>query len=107
MIWNRVSEAPSELARRLNENGVDLPDDSVERRTIALNVLRADAAGFRDVAARDAGEPVETPPRPAPIVEPDVEDDPNPTLGGMHDLWKKKMRPGEGRSTTTCSTSVD
>jgi integrase len=94
MIWSPVAATPRELARRLNENGVDLPEDTVERRTLALNVLRAKAAGIRDVAAREGGAPIETPSRPAPIVEPEVEDDPIPTLRGMHDLWKKKMRPG-------------
>ncbi|MGA2495297.1 MAG: hypothetical protein ABSF67_20540 [Roseiarcus sp.] len=76
----------------MNENRVELPEDSVERRALALAVLRAKAAGYKDVAAREAGEPIETPARPAPIVA--VDDDPVPTLRGMHDLWVKRTHPG-------------
>ena len=92
MMSKRLAELPGELTLRLNENGLDLPGDSVERRPLALAVLRAKVAGYRDVAAREADEPIETPPRPAPINA--VDDDPVPTLRGMHDLWVTRFHPG-------------
>ena len=55
-------------------------------------MLRAKAAGQKDVAAREAGESIETPPRPGPINAAD--DDPVPTLRGMHDLWVARVHPG-------------
>ncbi len=92
MMWKRFAEQPGELTQRLIENGVELLDDSVERRALALAAPRAKTAGFKDVAAREAGEPIQTPPRPAPIVAAD--DDPVPTLRGLHDLWVKRAHPG-------------
>ena len=92
MMWKRFAELPGELTQRLNENGVDLPEDSAERRPLALAVLRAKKAGYEGVAARDAGRSIETPPRPAPINAAD--DDPVPTLRGMHKLWIDKFHPG-------------
>jgi hypothetical protein len=84
MMWKPFAELPGELTQRMNENRVELPEDNVERRALASAVLRAKAAGYKDVAAREAGEPIETPPRPAPINAAD--DDPVPTLRGLHDL---------------------
>jgi hypothetical protein len=76
----------------LDENSLALPEDSVERRALALAVLRAKTAGYWAVAAREAGEPIETPPRPAPIIVAD--DDPVPTLRGLHKLWIDRVHPG-------------
>ena len=92
MMWKTFAELPGELTQRLTENGLDLPEDSAERRGLALAVLRAKAAGHKDVAAREAGESIETPPRSAPIHAAD--DDPVPTLRGLHDLWIEKVDPG-------------
>ena len=55
MMWKPFAELPGELTQRLNENGLELPEDSDVRRALALAVLRAKAAGHRDVAAREAG----------------------------------------------------
>jgi hypothetical protein len=91
MIWKRFAELPGELTQRLKENGVEPPEDSVERRALTLAVLRAKAAGCRDVAARETGEPIQTPPRPAPIIVAD--NDSVPTLRGLHDLWSGHLGP--------------
>jgi integrase len=92
MMWKRVAELPGELTQRLEENGLDLPEDGAERRALAHAVLRGKAAGYKDVAAREAGEPIETPPRPAPINAAD--DDPVPTLRELHKLWRDRVNPG-------------
>jgi hypothetical protein len=92
MMWRRFAEVSGELTQRLTENGVEPPEDSVERDALALAAPRDKAAGFEDVAAREAGEPIETPPRPAPIVAAD--DDPVPTLRGLHGLWIDRVHPG-------------
>ena len=91
-MWKPFAELPGELTQRLNENGVDLPEDSAERRPLALAVLRAKEAGYRGVASREACESIETPLRPAPINAAD--DDPVPTLRGMHNLWATRFHPG-------------
>jgi len=93
MMWKPFAELPGELTQRLNENGVELPEDSDVRRALALAVLRAKEAGHKDVAAREAGESIETPPRTAPINAAD--DDPVPTLRGMHKLWIDRNHPGQ------------
>ena len=90
--WKPFAELPGELTQRLNENGVALPEDSKVRSALALAVLRAEKAGYRDVAAREADESIATPPRPAPIIVAD--DDPVPTLRGLHDLWIDRADPG-------------
>jgi integrase len=92
MMWKPFAERPGELTERLNENGVELPEDSDVRRALALAVLRAKMAGHRDVAAREAGQSIETQPRPAPINVAD--DDPVPTLRGLHKLWRDRNKPG-------------
>ena len=92
MMWKPFAELPGELTQRLDENSLELPEDSVERRALALTVLRAKTTGYRDVAAREAGEPIETPPRPAAIVVAD--DDPVPTSRGLHDPWIDRVHPG-------------
>ena len=93
MMWKPFAELPGELTQRLNENGLELPEDSAVRRGLALAVLRAKETGFRDVAAREGRQPIETPFRPAPINAAD--DDPVPTLRGMHDLWIDRADPGQ------------
>jgi integrase len=92
MTWKRFAGLPGELTQRLNDNGVALSEDSDVRPALALAVLRAKQAGFRDVAAREGDEPVETPPRPAPINAAD--DDPVPTLRELRKLWRDRVNPG-------------
>ena len=94
--WVEVKRIPGELDMRLAENGISLVDEQ-ERRQLSLAVLRAKSAAYRDVEARQAGDPIETPLRPEPLIAPkavDEDDDPVPTLLGMHALWIKKKRPG-------------
>jgi hypothetical protein len=89
-----VFRDPGELTSRLQENGIDLVGPDVEHRKLALGVLRAKAGALRDADARDKGESIETPPRPAPIVDSPETDPEKKTLREMHDIWKDEKRPG-------------
>ena len=82
---------PSELTRRLAENGFDLKDEA-ERRKVAHAILMAKAASFQDVQSRIDGRIVETPPRPAAPVEAEAHEI-LPTILEMHDIWEERVRP--------------
>lgn len=79
---------PGELTRRLQENGLELPKGSPDRRQLGLAVLRAKNAAVQDVEARSKGNQIETPKRPARIAP--LEQSAaagQKTLSQMHETW--------------------
>lgn len=91
-----VGRIPSEFDRRLKENGIELVAAAdADRRKGALAILQGKAAGFGDIAAREDGRMVETPVRPAPIVEPKAAENKFPGLQELHAEWVRLKRPGQ------------
>ena len=88
-----IGEIPSEVERRLKENGLDLPEGHIDRRAIALAMTRAKLRALNDVGKREKGEPVETPERP-PAVQPNGSQ-PAPPLSAMPERWIMMVRPGD------------
>ena len=89
-----IAQKPGELARRLQENGIDLADDSPDRRKLDLAILRAKAAALLDIAERDrGGGGIATPARPEPINLPPAAQAETKTLSQMLDIWTKRKRP--------------
>lgn len=88
-----IGEIPSEVERRLKENGFDLPDGHVDRRAIALAMTRAKLRALNDVIKRDRGEPIDTPARSAAVQG--IESTPVPPLSAMPERWITMVRPGD------------
>lgn len=86
----------SELTRRLEENGLELPKGTLDRHMLGHAVLRAKLGGFQDFDKLRRGEHIETMPRPAPIVERGITSAANntKTLSQMHTVWAELERPG-------------
>ncbi len=86
----------SEVDERLSENGIALPPGSPARAAAARELMRAAVAAHQDVDVRTTGTHIETPARPAPIVnasEPIESIKPKstkPMLSVMFKKWAEK-----------------
>ena len=83
---DKITEEQSELSKRLQENNLQLGDAEVEKRKAGLAIMRARLAALETVEAREAGNPAETPDRPAPISNPKAER--KPGLRELHEIWR-------------------
>ena len=88
-----IAQNPGEIARRLQENGIDLVDDSPDRRKLGLAILRAKAGALRDIAERDRGGGIATPARPEPVNLPSAPKAETKLISQMLDIWTKRKRP--------------
>lgn len=81
---------PSPVDAVLAANCLSMTQNHPDRRTLGLDVLRAQVAAHRLVEARRSGDPTETPDRPAAMTPPN----PAETLSAMHDRWVALFSPG-------------
>ena len=95
-----IAQDHGELARRLAENGIDLADDSPDRRKLGLAILRAKAGALRDIAERDRGGGIATPARPEPINLPPAPHDRRAAPGGVH--RRRAAPPAARRALRLC-----
>lgn len=87
-----TATVPSEIDRRLQENGFALPQGHPERRALALALLRTAVSALETVAARDGGAAIDTPERP-PVIAPVQPPPPKPKISAMRAQWIKDERP--------------
>lgn len=79
----------------LNSNGIKLANNSPAYRKLSFAVLKASLKALEAQKKRQQGEPVDTPPAPAPFltVVSSAADDENPPLSVIFDRWKMERKP--------------
>lgn len=79
----------------LNSNGIKLANNSPAYRKLSFAVLKASLKALDAQKKRQQGEPVDTPPAPAPFltVVSSAADDENPPLSVIFDRWKMERKP--------------
>lgn len=79
----------------LNSNGIKLANNSPAYRRLSFAVLKASLKALEAQKKRQQGEPVDTPPAPAPFltVVSSTADDENPPLSVIFDRWKMERKP--------------
>lgn len=79
----------------LNANGIKLASNSPAYRKLSFAVLKASLKALEGKKRRQQGEPVDTPPAPAPFltVVSSAADDENPPLSVIFDRWKAERKP--------------
>jgi integrase len=82
-----------EIDERLTENGVHLENEK-ERKLAQLAMRRARLAAHDAILERDKGANIPTPVRP-PLIVPDANEDPVPTLSEMLQIWRKRKNPDD------------
>lgn len=79
----------------LNSNGIKLANNSPAYRKLSFAVLKASLKALEAQKKRQQGEPVDTPPAPAPFltVVSSAADDENPPLSVIFERWKAERKP--------------
>lgn len=79
----------------LNSNGIKLANNSPAYRKLSFAVLKASLKALEAQKKRQQGEPVDTPPAPAPFltVVSSTADDENPPLSVIFDRWRMERKP--------------
>lgn len=84
-----------EVEELLETNGVKLAKNCPAYRKLSFAVLKASLKALDDIKRRQQGEPVDTPPAPAPfltLVSSSVDDE-NPPLSVIFERWKAERKP--------------